>query len=459
MRPAKYLFVFLLFSLKLYSRASADSSFRVDFYTDSDKTLASKITTPYLETRFSKREEKTNFGITISTKKIFPAVSFTLKTGNLSGGGSLSRLNNPVLSNSSSPFSSGISEPSLCTASLPGYTSFSKIPSAFFQVKLPPLLNKTVSAEVSCFASPEASSPVTSILISAVLFKRKLKINFSSAAASFPYTENSFSSWFSNEAYYPEGNHFCAINELSVQAGRKSTFYSGLTAVCYESPFGSLPLNLRLDLKFSSTHMDIYATGFYNPDDGIFTSSQKSLPSCAQLKGGFLLKSLMGKTSGTPVFVKTGINVFSTIYLMQLEHPLKINAGIQLSSGRTSFSLSGSINFLLIATEENLNPNQTDFDGFSVQLKDSWHFKYADIEGVFSAAWTPQKDESISSKYKFTLNVSSNTAQKLSGSSSIAFNSKGDSDFQKKLTASLNVRLYYRFIYFTGKLSFAADFQ
>lgn len=458
MKPVKFLLLFLFCCPGLYSKASADSSFRVDFYADSEKTFASKITSPYLETRFSKREEKNNFGLAFSTQKILSDLSFTLKTGNLSGGGSLSRLNNPLLSVSSSPFTSGISEPSLCTASLPGYTSFSKTPSAFFLVKFPSIFKKTITAELSCFAAPEASSPVTSILISALLFKRNLKINFSSTGGGFPYEENSSSSWFSNEAYYPQGKHFCTINELSIKAGRKNTFYTGITMACYETPFGSLPVNLRLDLKFSSTHTDIYATGFYNPDDGIFTSSQKSIPSCVQLKGGFLLKSLMGKTTGSLVFVKTGINVFSTIYIMQLEHPLKVNAGIQLSSGRTSFSLSASINFTLIATEKNLTPEQADFSGFSIQLKDCWHFKYADIEGVFSAAYTPQKDESIASKYKITLNLSSNTAQKFSGSTSLNFNSKGGSNFQKKISASLNTRLNYKFVYFTGKLSFSTDF-
>ena len=458
MRLFRFSLIAIWLWLGIFPSFSAEYPYRTDFYADSDKTFGSRIKTPFIETRFSVREEEDrNFGITFSTRKLFPDLALTIKTGNLSAGGSLSRLNNPTLSNGTSPFSSSISEPDFCTASLPGYTSFSKVPSLYFLAELPPLFKKTITTEVSCFSTPDSASPVTSILTSAILFKRSLKIRFSSTAGIFPYNDNTSSSWFLNEAYYQQGTHFCAINEFSIEAGRKTKLFTGFTAAYYESPFGTLPLNLRLDIKFSSTHMDIYTSGFYNPDDGIITSSQKSIPSCLQFKGGFLIKSLMGKASGNSVLVKTGINVFSTIKLMQLEHPLRINAGLQMSSARSSFSLSSSVNFTLTATEKKLTPGKTDFTGISLQAKDTWYFKFVDIGAAVSAGYTPQENDTISSKYKFTLNASSNTPQKISGTASLSLTSNKDFEFQKKVSAALSVRLYYKFVYFTGKLSYSAD--
>jgi len=452
------LFGFLLFVLiGLPQNFYSESKIRSYLYADSDKTFGTKIQTPYTEARFSLRYPDTNFGLTFSTKKISSIISLTMKTGNLNGGGGISHLNNPVISSSSSPFSSGITEASLCTASLPGYTSFSKEPSIYFQAFLTPLFNKKINLQLSCLTLPEAASPVTSILVSSTLFKRRLKLQFSSTAGNFFYKENSSSSWFLTDSYYPRGKHFCAINELTLEYSGKIKILTGLTAACYETPFGSLPLNLKAAAKLSSSHMDFYITAFYNPSEGIMTSSQKSIASCLQLKGGLVLKSLMKRDSMSPFFIKTGFNILSTINLMQTEHPLIINGGIQLSSSNNSFSLTGSINLKVLSSLQTMNPYKVELSGISFQIKESHFFKYLDAGAVCSANFTPGKNDTIKSKYKFTLNLNSNTKHKISGSSSFSLNQKDENDYQKKLSAALSLTLNFEYLCISGKLSFSTD--
>ena len=86
-----------------------------------DFLSSGKLTLPFVELKGSvdwadskTEQNRYNYGLAFNTQKLFKSFEAAVLTGNLSASGSLSRLNNPLLSVSSSPFSSGISEPSLC---------------------------------------------------------------------------------------------------------------------------------------------------------------------------------------------------------------------------------------------------------------------------------------------------------------------------------------------------------
>ena len=473
MRKSKnYFILFILFTLFNWAKAYAEISEKrpplsLTLYGDSDKTLATKITSPYIEFRLSKREENTNLGLSFASKNMSPLFPFVIKAGNLSGSGSLSKLNNPAISNGTSPFSSGISYPGITKASLPGYSSFSNPTTVFFQLGIPNLLKKTSSLELSCFFPKNFASPLSSLLFSSSLFDRSLLLKFNSTAGLFTYDDNLSSSWFSDEPYYLAGNHLCSMYQFSIELNPKSKrllrfnlpdIYFSNTLAFYEFPNDTIPLCLRSEIKITSKHTESFIIAFYNPKDAIFTSSEKKLSSCLQVKGGFLIKSIMQRSKEMPLFIKTGLNIHSTFNLLQTEHPLRINAGIQVSSSMNTLSLTGSVNLSLNSVNNKSTIKSLEYSGLTLQIKDSMYFKYLIAALSASATFTPSKTEEMTSKYKFTLNMTNKASQKINGNTSLALSAKNGEVLSKKITGALSLLLKYKWLNFSGKISADFDF-
>ena len=67
---------------------------------------SAKVVLPFMELRGAVEKSKWNYGASFSTKHWFSNAPVTFKLGNLSAGGSLSKLNSPAIYSSVSPFSS-----------------------------------------------------------------------------------------------------------------------------------------------------------------------------------------------------------------------------------------------------------------------------------------------------------------------------------------------------------------
>lgn len=407
MKSIRFVYLGILISTCPFFQLFSAEPFHTELYTSVEKDeqlLGTKINLPFAEFRTAGSAfsaEKVNFGLSLSSKKLLPSPPFlpchiTVKTGNLSGGGALTKMGNPALSASTSPFSTGISTPSPLTASLPSYSSFSKPESTFVQLET----SRYTKILANLWLTPDAPSPVLSTQLSDSFAANRLTLNLSAVAGRFYYDASSSpsSSWFSNQAYYSAGTHLCSLFQLA--ASYKKTFSATFAAGLYESPFGTLPVNLRTDLNLKNKKFELFTSAFYNPQQDLITSSQKKLDSCIQIKSGFITKGI-GQFFSIPLIIKTGFNTFSSINLLGYEHPLLTNAGIQLSSETATLSFTSSLKLTVPSPPPALAPSKPEFESLTFQLKNSWNLKKISPSAGASISFS-SKDGKSSQKYKFT---------------------------------------------------------
>ena len=367
-----------------------------------------RLTTPFSDLRFTTRPQKQNFGAAVFTSNIFPHLPLTVKTGNLSAGGALSLLNNPELSSGSSPFTTSVTSTQVLTASLPGYTSFSKPVSAFFEFstqKAKSSASRLFPIKLNTLLTEQASAPVTSFSINFPPLPPYLSLSVSYIGGFFYYKSNSTSSWFLKSPYYPSGNHYCGLLQLTTQIKKSKNlnFSLNLTTALYESPFGFYQLIYRADAKLSTKHADFFSQIFYNPYDQLLTSSEKTLTPSLQLKTGILYKTpskLASLYFKTPVFLRAGSNAYLKINLTEQEHPLKVNAGLQLSREKNTLSFSLSAEGLMLSKSPEVPPNHFNFKNFSSQIKSTW--KLDTFSPNLAATFTFPQEAASPLKYKIT---------------------------------------------------------
>lgn len=432
-------------------------SVRLELYADSQKNCGGRLMTPLFEFRAagSSASEKLNSGFLLTSRNYFSKLPFSLKYGNLSVSGSLARLNSPELSNGSSPFSDGIIPVSGLSASLPGYTSFSKPESCFLEISANKIFYRPQTFSFNLWASPENDSAIISTLLSDKFFSKQLTLSASWTAGQFHHNDNSTSSWFSNSPYYSAGSDFASLLQLAADyksKKRKTGFYSSFMAAIYESPFGPYTVAMRADFKINIKQNEFFTSAFLNAYEDILTSSEKKLDPCCQFKTGIISsKSLLIKDSEL-IFVKLALNAFSRINFTKSEHPVRINTGIQFSNDLNILSISISGTGLFISDTPEVSPNQFKKDAISIQVKNSWYFN------SFIPALTLSAEIRNCIKYKIQLNMTNNAKSKISGSLNYSFTSKDGEASGKKLTSSVNCRFNHRQLIMIGKASVSFDF-
>ncbi len=454
---------------------------KLEVYNDNQKTIGAKIVSPLTEFRISRREDRQNFGFLFSGEKGLKRLPLEIKIGNLSCGGSLTRLNSPELSSGSSPFSSGLISTTALTASLPGYSSFSKEESAFCQLKFTNPAKKPFSLLLNVWVSPENPDPVFSSIISDRFFADRLTLKASFTAGKFFYSDNFSSSWFLKEPAYTEGSHFCSLAQLSAELkNQKNTVsaFTGFTGAVYESPFGPLTAVYRTELKLSIKKTEFYAAAFLNAYEDVLTSSGKKLEPCAQFKGGFITKKPFLVKNTSLFFLKGGINAYTRINLTKNEHPLQVNTGLQLSSELTSLSFILSANTKMLTEASNQPPEKIKDTRLGFQIKNSWYFNSLTTGLSFSSEKKLQEYDMYSTqaqaseekavqtssqtvvyrepepvKYKIQLSLSNNKKHKISGSLNYSFTTKGTTVTDSKISATVNCRLNFKNLTIIGKLS------
>ena len=437
----------------------SQEAFKLEIYGDSQKNGGSRIISPVTELRLSSKPGKMNYGVLLNTEKIYSRVPVTIKYGNLSYSGSLSRLNSPELSNGTSPFSSSIMTTSGLTANLPGYTSFSNPESAFAQIKMNRLFNSSLSLLMNLAISPENEEPFFSAMLSDKLLSNRLSLNTSFTAGKFFYTDNSSASWLLDTPYYAAGQHFSSLFQFSATYKQKASgnsLQAAAMAAVYESPFGPYTALYRADLKYIMKNTELFSAAFLNAYEDTLTSSGKKLEPSAQFKAGLITKKPFLLKAEKLYFLKLGANAYSRFNLTKNEHPLRLNTGIQLYSDLTSLSFSLSSDFKLNSLTPESPPQSLKKNGLSFQIKNSWYLE------KITAGLTLNIEEN---KYKIALNLSNSSNGKkqklngkLSGSSAFSFSLKDQKLSDKKLSASLTCRLLLRNLTVIGKMSFQTDF-
>ena len=436
---------------KLNSKDVSLKQSTLSFYIDSNNTFGLNIKNPFGEFHYACQEEKYNFGITATSEK-FSLFPVTFRTGHLSTTGSLSRLNSPLLSSTVSPFSTGFSEAACITTSLPGNSSFSKPVTLFFQSAVSPKSSTINSIKINSLYDPQNCQLAFSGLGTFQFFQKKLKIKTSVTTGFFSYQENTFSSWFSNELYYPQGNHFCSLYQNTLQYKAVS---STVSAGVYETPFSAWSYILRADNKLNLNKFGFNISVLYNPNtykDSVLTSSGKTLSDTLQLKNGIQYKFTTGRSF--PVLIKTGIQNFLNINLSQNQHPVKIAAGLQLTTPFYAASLTASAGF-------NCNSSYISnmtllFDKAAVQFKNTFYFQFAVPSFTYNFTFDPSDDySSISTVNKFNISLYYLNQSKISSNCSLTVNGKDKECTEKKISFGITSKFMYKQINIT--LKFSAD--
>lgn len=455
--------------ITLGGRLYAESEPHLETYFDDEKTAGFKVTTPVSVLRCTTRPGKQNFGAAVYTSTIFPRLPLTAKIGNLSAGGALQTLNSPELSAGSSPFTTSITSTRTLTASLPGYTSFSKPVSAFFEFQTQPSRTLPFSAKFNTWLTDQTFSPVSSLSLTIPSRPEPLSISASYLGGIFYYNSSSTSSWFLKSPYFPSGEHYCGILNLSAEIKPKSApklknLAINLTSALYESPFGFYQLLYRADTKLITSHTELFSQIFYNPYDQLITSSGKNLTPSLQFKTGFLYKTpskLASLYFKTPVFLRAASNAYIKINLTQPEHPFKLNTGVQFSTAKTTQSLTLSTDCTIKSNTQTTPPDDITIKTLTPQLKSTW--KLNSFTPVLILTANLPQNPDATKKYKLSAGTafqpkSKTTPITINATTTLTYttNPKTESP-TTSISSTLALHLKIKYLTITGKFSISGE--
>lgn len=406
-------------------------------------TIGGKINLPYAEARFYHNGEKFNYGFSSSSEKLMKYISSNIKAGTISSSGAISKLNNPLLSASVTPFTATTADVSFITSALAGSSSFSNPLGFFWQSQYKNTHSPLQNAVINLFYQPENQKLAFTSGIKLIPVK-KIELSSSTTAGYFPYKENSSSSWFfKDDFYYPAGQHFCVTFQNAISLWNLKFL---LTFSEYESPLGQFAPTFRLDLRYKKNGYTFTGEAFYNPQNNVLSSSEKKLNELLQFKSS-IQKQFTGGIA-FPVFYKLGVSFYNSYDFKNSQNNIKIGTGFQLSSILTSLSLT-------ITSELS-----DTLDSLSLQIKNSWYFSHITPGITLTGTVSPNKDFSeIKSSEKISLNINFLTNPHFSTASSLSFTQKNGESLKNSFTSSVNLRFSVRKkLNCTGKLSVAIEF-
>lgn len=330
-----FLTVHSLFGVEFYLKPvdfKKDTS--LTFYADEKKTFAADVIFPFAQIKGSFRQNEYNFGVSGFTEKIMPMFPCSVKVGNLSESGSLSKLNSMALSGGNSPFSVDFATASSIYANLPSFSSFTKPVSTFVQAGYKDKTSRKKTAgfslneiKANCFFTPQSNDVAASIFAISSFLQNKVKLSGSLTVGNFFYNEKVSSSWFSSDLYFPEGRHTCALFQITTEIPHyKVSFSEGF----YETPFGIVSSLFRLDNLFTAGNSSFSFSCYYNPNSRfqkILSSSQSLLQDLLQFKA-----SCTHKIMARRCFIKIGILAYTKFGLSENSAEGKLSLGMQITN-------------------------------------------------------------------------------------------------------------------------------
>ena len=398
--------------------------------------VAAKISIPFFELRGSLLTDfvkgkpdfenlKWNYGLEFSTQKLFPKLKIILRTGNLTG-----------------------------TGSLPQYNSFSAPQSYFGEINW---TSNTIVKKLSINALYKSNNEnVHDTFTSTALIKlkpfNKATLTFSSTAGVYPYDKRKITSWFNEEKFYHEGRLVCFTNQISLAESGSSTAFIVNT---YQSPFGDF-LNTwqtKNTLKLKDFTFDFNA--FYNANDEVLTNADKKIKPLLQLD--FEGQYKFYTETKNPYAITAGINSQTDINLAEKNHTMKTQGNIYYSGGAAKGFLKTGLNFKL--TNE-IDGIKTDFSGGAIDISNSFYIY--DFTPTITAKFSFTPD-SKKTKWTYTEKIGINFEYEEPGGN-ITFTNKNQISFTQKtgeqknkieFTSSLSAKFVFRFC----SLLFHLEFQ
>lgn len=416
------------------------------------------VTLPFVKAAYVGKADKQAFNILASTQNTFDSFCIKTQAGNLAAAGALSKLNNPLLSASSSPFSTAQTTVNGITVSSPGTSSLSKPLSYFLQLDFSGKQKKPftlkglanliyIQNKANYFSFSDKDSFAFSSLLKAAANK-KSSFSLSTALGLFPYKENYSSSWFSKsyfDNFYYEGKHYCQNVQGNLSLGSFNTL---LSASVFESPFGTYDWTFRNENKFSRNNLNLSLSQFYSPTQ-VFTSSQKVSGNLYQAKTS-VQYSFISLLNEKLFITKTAAGLYYSNKAD--EKDIKASVGIKCSYQKTSGYLTGTISF---SPEENI------FSSLNIQTKISTSGKKIKTSLSGNLSVTPSQEKSPlnaavfpgTTTEKITLAIGIPKVANLSATTSLTFSQKNGEMTNRKVTAAISAKLTYKMINLGCKVS------
>ncbi len=423
-------------------------SFRIDYdYYKEEFVNSANLSLPFIEARGSMKNDLWNYGVAVTTQKLTPLFPVTVMAGNLSQGGSISRLNSPALSSSVSAFGGASVKAMGLQATMPAVKSFTKPQSYFVQAGFAP--KKVISSfDVSSFYNGDTFTYSSSLKLSPF---KKVDFSFCTTGGIFDYQKKKSDSWFLTENFYNAGEHLCFNNQVCINT---KSFSSLFILGTYGTPFGDFLNTWRSENVFKFKRFTFILNGFYNGNDLVITSSDKKINPLLQVKTGGKYQFIGG--ARRPLICATGMNLLANINLAETEHTLKAAFGFKLTGATITSQLSANINASLKNQENNL---LLDFSGGTVQTTNSFYIKQLKTTATGKFTFTPNaKKTSWTFSQKAGLNF-----EYASHKGAICFGNKNQITFTQKpeqqvpqisFTSSLNAKFQFRFCSFDLHLDF-----
>lgn len=437
-------------NIELYGAGDLDSG---------EITEGFKLQSPFFDTRFYGSGEKSTFGFSLFSDNFFKILPVSVKFGKIVTGGSLSKLNSPLLSASASPFSNAVTETSYLSCNLPGGSAYSKPFGSYAFLGFSYGKKVKVNLKNAFYYDIENKDEYAFNFYGKFDFFRKVKVSYSYTGGMFPYEENDSSSWFTDSKYYAQGNHFCNLLQTGISAFNCSSLFS---VGIYENPFGKFDCIYKAENKFKTKNFIFNLSFLFNDNDGLISSSDKKIDDCFQLKLGS--QYLFTLKLGVPVFMKIGGALYGKFYLTENEHDVKFGFGVQGNCLFDSFSI-------VFLGEGGVKTDSSGTAGMffktgSVQLKNSIYFPVLtlSVDGKFSFSPVISKDNDsddellnddfvknnsvyyygLDSSQKFSLGVSFSEIPYISNSNSVTFWQKNGEFNKASFSSSLNGTFYLK---------------
>ena len=355
-------------------------------------------------------------------------------SGNLNLSGSISRLNSPQLSQTFG-WATGAVKASSLNVSLPQPGVFSKPQSYFAQVGFGDNKGFFKFMDFNVFWNEQSLTCSTDIKLR---FFKTIDTGFCFTGGIYPYNQVEENTWFSKNAFYHEGKHFCSSMQICFSA---KSFGALFIFNNYESPFGHIDFTYRGETYFKFKRFSFNVSAFYNPNERLLTSSKKVLDPLLQIRGNSQYQFITG--TKRPVIVKSGISAQADLKLNEQEHSIKTNSGFQITGQNTSLNGSAKINLKLKTIEDAMI---LDFTGGSLQTNAAICIKGIKPELSVKFSFTPdEKKQNWTYSEKIGFNLCCSDELEIKGGGSISFEQKNGKT-KTNYSAAVSIRFNLRYL-------------
>ena len=405
-------------------------------------SLNTKLDLSMFSGRFSKKNESYNFGASLFSEKYLKHFPITIMAGNLSIGGIISKLKDPLMTTSISEFSSAFSESEFMTGELPTSISFSKPFSTFLELgyKNDDFFIQDVS--INGAYTPETNESDFSSKL-ALSFTDKIKTVSTASISFFNLNEYTPAYWKTSTPCYNEYKSICLALENEIIIDKFSGKFSVFS---YETPFGDFENIYKSENKFETDFFKIELCGLINKNNNIISKDNTHIYPCIQARTNIQIDFPLKENSKNKL--RTGLASYMKRQSDKDKNDFKLSLSTLYSNELTSIYL-----------EENTSYGfQSSFNLFSpksvlLKIKNEWTFPHFSPVFGFSAEYSFSETGSL--KYQnYKINIDFNIQKELfTTSSSFSYTCKNHQISKKKVDFGACLNLNYKKIFIIMKIN------